>query len=258
MNQRRAPARSSSRRCLDQRVPSRCSSTVTASSAAAPSKAAPGRDQDVEEAVVLEAVLAGVPDGVVQPGRALERRLAVQRRVDPPASVRARREAPRPPDRRCGTSAAARPRRPRRRPPASRLGGRIGGQLDEDRARRRPRARRGAATTRRALPARSSRSRSAISSPARSSPSRRHEPDRAGELPGAAGTTTDSGIADAAHQRQVGVPEHEAADQLGAVLGRAGAVRRRRLVERGVAGREDRGVVDQTAPTRQSSGTGLT
>ena len=40
--------------------------------------------------MVLEAVRAGVPQGVVQPGRALERRLPVQRRVDParPGSAR--------------------------------------------------------------------------------------------------------------------------------------------------------------------------
>ena len=43
----------------------------------------PGREQHVDEAVVLEAVGAGVPQGVVQPGRALERRLPVERGVDP-------------------------------------------------------------------------------------------------------------------------------------------------------------------------------
>ena len=52
--------------------------------AVAPSKACAVASQDVEEAVVLEAGLGvAVPQRLVQPGRALERRLAVERRVDP-------------------------------------------------------------------------------------------------------------------------------------------------------------------------------
>ena len=131
MNQRRAPARSSSRRprpaarrpraAPAPRPPRRGGGAVEGTA---------GRDQHVEEPVVLEAVLARVPDGVVQPGRALERRLAVQRRVDPARQHLRPTGTPRPPARRCGTSAAARPRRPRRRPRASRPCGRRRGQLD--------------------------------------------------------------------------------------------------------------------------------
>ena len=44
----------------------------------------PGGEQDVEEAEVLEAgLVVAVADGVVEAGRALERRLAVERGVDP-------------------------------------------------------------------------------------------------------------------------------------------------------------------------------
>ena len=52
----------------------------------------PGREQDVDEALVLEAVRARVPQRVVQPGRALERRLPVERRVDPVGQGRRGRE----------------------------------------------------------------------------------------------------------------------------------------------------------------------
>ena len=75
----------------------------------------PGREQDVEEAVVLEAGRrVAVPHRVVQPGGALERqsRGRAPRRSRRPARVRTGRRRPR--CRRCGTSAAARPRRPRR------------------------------------------------------------------------------------------------------------------------------------------------
>ena len=202
--------------------------------------------------MVLEAVLAGVPDRAVQPGRALERRLAVERGVDPAGQHVGRTGTRRPRARRCGTSAAARPRRPRRRRPASRAR-----RSRRGAARRRPGTSR-LSTSRRPRPPpagrcrpRSSRSRSAISRPARLSPSFAHRPAGPGELAGAAGDHDRQRAAEAAQQRQVGVPEHEAADQLGAVLGRARGVGRGRLVERRVAGREDRGVVDQTGPTHR-------
>ncbi len=84
VNQRRAPARSSVG-CLAREhgavAPLEDLDDLVERGAV---EGLPGGDQDVEEAVVLEAVVAGVAYGVVQPGRALERRLAIERRVDPP------------------------------------------------------------------------------------------------------------------------------------------------------------------------------
>src|SRR4051794_30982085 len=76
----------------------------------------------------------------------------------------------------------------------------------------------------------------------------RAQPDRAGELTCAAGDDHGQRAAETTDQRQVGVSQHEGADQLRAVLGQAGGVRRSRLVQRCVTGREDGGVVNQTGP----------
>ena len=245
VNQRRARARSST-------GPSARSSRVADDVVRCRAVEGPqGRDEDVEEAVVLEAVVAGVPQRPVQTGRALERRLAVQGRVDPrgesgrggKGGLRARR---------CGTSAAALPRPPRRRRRAT------GGSARSAAARRRPaasgssepasRAAYTAATTRWALPARSSRSRKRDLEAGQIEPELAAEPGGALDLPGAAGDHDRERAAEAADQRQVGVRQHERADQAGAVVGVAGAVRRGRIVEWRVAGREDRGVVDQAGP----------
>lgn len=72
--------------------------------------------------------------------------------------------------------------------------------------------------------------------------------ERSGDLPGAAGHHDRQGGVEAAHQRQVGVLEHEGPDEVGVPLLAAGAPRRRRVVEGDVPGREDRGVVDEAAP----------
>ncbi len=194
--------------------------------------------------------VAGVAYGVVQTGRALERRLAVERRVDPAGQ------------RMCG--------RERRglQPAGAELQSELGrghlvggrepgrrvadmGELDVHRDLRLDVGGSAATTTAGRCRPRSSRSRSAISRPARFSPSFAQSPAGPGELPGAAGDHHRQRPAEATHQRQVGVLQDEGADQLGAVLGRPGGVRRGGLVERRVAGREDRGVVDQTRPKRR-------
>ena len=122
--------------------------------------------------------------GVVQPGRALERRLPVQRGVDPRGQGGRGGEQVRTPARRCGTSAAARPPPRRRRRPASSRRAPAGGarrrRASPPRGRPSSRAASTAATTRRALPARSSRSRSAISRPATSASAAAGEVQRAG------------------------------------------------------------------------------
>ena len=174
----------------------------------------PGRDQHVEEAVVLEAVVAGVPHGVVQAGRALERRLAVQRRVDPAASACAagNAAASSPPVRNfsrssaaatssaaasqravlptwgsstyTGTSRRARPptwpRRPRP-PPGGRCRPGRRGRAARSRARR------------------------------RSARACAQRPAGPGELAGAAGDHHRQRTAEPADQRQVGVLQHEGA-----------------------------------------------
>ena len=90
VNQRRAPARSSSRAASDQHATLALFEHHHRVVHRGAVEQQPGRDQDVEEPVVLEAVLAGVPDRVVQPGGALERGLPVERGVDP-ARERVRR-----------------------------------------------------------------------------------------------------------------------------------------------------------------------
>ena len=195
--------------------------------------------------MVLEAVVAGVPDGVVQPGRALERRLAVERRVDPAGQHLGGRE-------RRGLEPAGAELQQQLglgdlvggREPAA-LGGRRG-QLDvhrdfgldvAERGHHPPDvARRVVEVAHRDLEA------------GEVQAELRAEADRAGELAGAAGDDHRQRAAEAADQRQVGVLQHEGADQLGAVLGRARGVRRRGLVEGSITGREDRGIVDQTGP----------
>ena len=90
-------------------------------------------------------------------------------------------------------------------------------------------------------------------------PELRAQPDRAGQLPGAAGDHHRQRAAEAAHQRQVGVLEHERADQLGAVLGRPRGVRRRGLVERARhrAGRSQRRRPDRAHASSSGTGTNL-
>ena len=74
------------------------------------------------------------------------------------------------------------------------------------------------------------------------------EPHRSGDLAGAAGHHHGQGCAEPADQRQVGVAEHERPDEAGVPLLAPGGERRGRLVQRGVAGREDGGVVDEAQP----------
>ena len=212
----------------------------------------PGGDQDVEEAVVLEAGRGvAVAQRAVQPGRALERCLAVEGGVDPgaPAPAPTGRRGPR--CHRCGTSAAARRRRPRRRrrasrrwavrrssgPAAARRGSRIVAQLVAhlvDGGHHAP----GVAgevveVAQRDLEAGDLQAQAL------------RQPDRSGDLAGAAGHHHGQRAAEAAHQRQVGVAEHERPDEAGVPLLATGGVRRGRLVQGGVAGREDGGVVDE-------------
>ena len=133
VNHRRAPARSA-RRCqrdAGRRRRSRRGRDAT-SARRAPSNATPGREQHVEEAVVLEAgLVVAVPQRVVQPGRALERRLPVQRGVDPGRHARRRSgtgAASSPPVRslsRCSAAATSSSARPASRGSAS-----VCGQLD--------------------------------------------------------------------------------------------------------------------------------
>ena len=81
-------------------------------------------------------------------------------------------------------------------------------------------AARAAASIRRTLPTGSSASRTAISTAATSRPIRAAAPERAGELAGAAGDDDRQGCAEAADEREVGVAEDEAADQVGVPLAR--------------------------------------
>ena len=240
---------------------SRCSSSATTSSTAAPSKARRVATQHVEEAVVLEAVAAPVcrtawcSPAVHLNGVSRSSAASIQA-----ASACGGGEGVRLERRRCGTSAGARRPRPRRRPPARRRSG-SARELDVDRhvVVEQPSARAAstAATTRRALPARSSRSRSAISRPARATPqlARRGRPAPA-IWPAPPVTTTDSASGGRrAAVGHVGVADHEGADELGVRLVRGGpGARRAASCERRVAGREDRGVVDQTAPGRGRAG----
>ncbi len=76
------------------------------------------------------------------------------------------------------------------------------------------------------------------------------EPHRSGDLTGAAGHHHGQRAAEPADQRQVGVAEHERPDEAGVPLLAPGGERRGRLVQRGVAGREDGGVVDEAQPGR--------
>ena len=101
---------------------------------------------------------------------------------------------------------------------------------------------------RRTLPTRSSTSRTAISTAATCSPSRVASAERSGELAGAAGDHDRQRRAEPADERQVGVAEHEAADEVGPPLAAALGVGRGGVVEGHVARREDRGVVDEAAP----------
>src|SRR3954452_22833790 len=85
-------------------------------------------EQDVEEAEVLESgVVVAMAYGVVQPGGALERRLAVEGGVDPGRDGRGGGGGGGLGPRGCGASAGAGPRPPRPPPPASRGLGRSGG-----------------------------------------------------------------------------------------------------------------------------------
>ena len=72
--------------------------------------------------------------------------------------------------------------------------------------------------------------------------------ERAGELAGPAGDHHGQGPREAAHERQVGVAEDEAGHQVGVPLLAACPERRGGVVESGVAGGEDRRVVDEGAP----------
>ncbi len=87
MNQRRAPARSPDVAPCGPGRPGRWGSVGQQRRDLRLGRAVeglPGREQHVEEAVVLEpGFVVAVGDGVVQPGGALERRLAVEGRVDP-------------------------------------------------------------------------------------------------------------------------------------------------------------------------------
>ena len=76
----------------------------------------------------------------------------------------------------------------------------------------------------------------------------------AGHLAGATGDDDGERGAEAADERHVGVAQHEGGDQVGR-LPVAGGVRRGRLVDRRVARREDRRVVDEGTPLlRQRAG----
>ncbi len=76
------------------------------------------------------------------------------------------------------------------------------------------------------------------------------EPERPGQLAGAAGDHDRQVGLEVADLRQVGVADHEAADEAGVPGVAALEVGRGGVVERGVAGREDRRVVDQPQPGR--------
>jgi hypothetical protein len=201
--------------------------------------------------VVLEAVVAGVPDGVVEPGGALERGLAVQGGVDPPGqrvgAGEGRRLEP--------TGAELEPVLRRgdllgRAQPGRRRGGR--GQLDvhghplvEDAvgARRVDRRHHPAGVAGQVVQVAQG-----DLDPGQRQPQLRAERGRPGQLARPARAHHREGRAEAAHERQVGVPEHEGADQLRAVLGRAGGEGRGGVGEGRVAGREDRRVVDDPGP----------
>ncbi len=84
VNHRRALARWVSKAVVTRVATSASSTIAVASPRVAPSKQVLGGDQQVEEAVVLEAGLrVAVPDRPVQAGGALEGHLAVERGVDP-------------------------------------------------------------------------------------------------------------------------------------------------------------------------------
>ena len=170
-----------------------------------------GRDQHVEEAVgCSNRPRARVPYGVVQAGRALERHLPVERGVDPGGDggrVGEEVVASTPPVRSLSRSSAAATSSAAASQPYDVVGPRA--------ARRRrvtssevpsSRAWSTAAPTRRALPARSSRSRSAISRPATvQAQAGARAPSGPATWPAPPVTTTDSGSGDPAHERQVGV-----------------------------------------------------
>ena len=84
---------------------------------------------------------------------------------------------------------------------------------------------------------------------------------RAGDLAGAAGDDDRQRPGEPADERQVGVPQHEGGDDAGRRAG-AGGVRRGGVVEGDVARREDRSVVDEAAPDSGTesagAGTGVT
>ena len=217
----------------------------------------PGRDEQVEEAVVLEAGLrVAVANRLVQAGGALERRLAVEGRVHPRGHLGGGREG-------VGVGAPGAELEPQaevgpggdlvgRGQPA--VGRRRLRQLDVDRGR----------LVEDALPARGVQGRGdpacvagEVVRVAQRDLEARHrqaEPvgqsERAGDLSRATRDHDGEGGIGAAHQRQVGVAEHEAADEPGVPLGPAGGVRRGGVGQRGVAGREDGGVVDQAGPGR--------
>ena len=149
----------------------------------------------------------------------------------------------------CGTSAGARRRRPRRRPRASRrsVGRReldVNGHVVESRrrSRARPRPRRGGRCRR------GRRGRAARSRGRRGAGPGGRQRGRPGDLAGAAGDHDRQRAGEPADQRQVGVAQHEGADEAGVPLAAAGGVRRGGVVEGGVAGREDGSVVDEAAP----------
>jgi hypothetical protein len=72
--------------------------------------------------------------------------------------------------------------------------------------------------------------------------------ERPGELARSAGDHHRQRRAEPADERKVGVAEHEAADEVGPPLATALGVGGGGVVEGRVARREDRGVVDETAP----------
>ena len=72
--------------------------------------------------------------------------------------------------------------------------------------------------------------------------------ERSGELARSAGDHDRQRRAEPADERQVGVAEHEAADEVGPPLAAAPGVGGGGVVEGRVARREDRGVVDEAAP----------